>query len=100
MTRRADKSLLVLALELPTGLPLGVRESSDLRPQARAAHDLRNGRELVEQLPELTRNDYRRLHAGERARNQDSSLVGEVKFLEWSPAGGLRHATLQRVTRA
>jgi len=55
------------------------------------------GRELVDRLPELTRADVARLK--ERPWDGDEEpLVAEVKFLEWSPAGGLRHATIVRAS--
>ena len=56
------------------------------------------GRELVEQLPQLTRKDYRKLKLAE-VWDREVSLAGEVRFLEWNAAGGLRHATLGPVTR-
>jgi ATP-dependent DNA ligase len=52
------------------------------------------GRELVEQLPQLTRAELRTLREPGRTWDGNDPLVGEVKYLEWSPAGGLRHATI------
>ena len=52
------------------------------------------GRDLVEQLPRLTRSQLRALQHPGRIWDGDDPVAGEVKFLEWSLAGGLRHATL------
>jgi hypothetical protein len=53
--------------------------------------------DLVEQLPQLTRAELRVLQQPDQVWTGASPLVGEVKFLEWSPAGGVRHATLVSV---
>ena len=83
---RADRGCVVLGLRSNEGVgSAGVVESG-------------YGSELVELLPHLTRADYRRMRAG--IVGLEPSLVGEVKCLEWSPAGGLRHATLLRVMPA
>lgn len=53
------------------------------------------GRGLVEQLPQLTRNDLRGLaDQGVVPPTDGGQLMADVKYLEWSSAGGLRHATL------
>jgi ATP-dependent DNA ligase len=52
------------------------------------------GRELVERLPTLTRADIRGLQKQGRLWEGTEPLVGAVKYLEWSAAGGLRHASL------
>jgi hypothetical protein len=52
------------------------------------------GRELVDQLPQLTRAELRMLREPGRIWDGSDPLVGQVKYLEWSPAGGLRHATI------
>jgi hypothetical protein len=57
------------------------------------------GRDVVEQLAHMTRPDLRALQKPGHVWTGDDPLVGEVKFLEWSPAGGLRHATLVSVSR-
>lgn len=83
---RGDRGCVVLGLGADKGLAVaGVVESG-------------YGRELVEQLPWLTREHLRRLQEPGRLWEGGECLVGEVKFLEWSPAGGLRHATLTRAT--
>ncbi len=79
---RQDRGCVVLGLRSDSGIALaGVVESG-------------YGRELVEQLPRLTRADYRSLLMAGASATQADYLMGEVKFLEWSPAGGLRHATI------
>jgi hypothetical protein len=50
--------------------------------------------DFVERLPRLTRRELRALQQPGHVWSGADPLVGEVKFLEWSPAGGLRHATL------
>jgi hypothetical protein len=52
------------------------------------------GPDLVEQLPHMTRPELRVLQQTGQVWAGDAPLVGEVKFLEWSAAGSLRHATL------
>jgi hypothetical protein len=52
------------------------------------------GRDLIEQLPQLTRAQLRVLREPGRVWAGSDPLVGAVKYLEWSPAGGLRHASL------
>jgi bifunctional non-homologous end joining protein LigD len=82
---RADRGCVVLGLRTPEGIEVsGVVESGY------------NG-DLVEQLPRLTRVELRVLQQQGQVWTGASPLVGEVKFLEWSPAGGLRHATLVSV---
>ena len=79
---RGDRGCIVLGLRTPNGIEVsGVVESG---------YD----RELVDRLPELTRAQLRDLQNPGRVWTGGGPLVGEVKFLEWSPAGGLRHATL------
>ncbi len=79
---REDRGCVVLGLQSDGGIAVaGVVESG-------------YGRDLLEQLPRLTRSDYRSLSmAGASAPHADY-LAGKVKYLEWSPAGGLRHASL------
>jgi hypothetical protein len=55
------------------------------------------GPDLVEQLPRMTRPELCVLQQPGHVWTGVDPLVGEVKFLEWSPAGGLRHATLMSV---
>jgi hypothetical protein len=55
------------------------------------------GADLVELLPHLTRLELRALQQPGRLWTGDDPPVGEVRFLEWSAAGGLRHATLVSV---
>ena len=81
---RAERGCVVLGLPSENGIaPAGVVESG-------------YGRELVEQLPQLTRNDYRKLQA-QGTWDGEAALAGDVRYLEWSAAGGLRHATLTAV---
>jgi bifunctional non-homologous end joining protein LigD len=82
---RADRGCVVLGLRTSEGIAVsGVVESG---------YD----GDLVEQLPQLTRAELRALEEPGRVWPGADALVGEVKFLEWSPAGGLRHATLVSV---
>lgn len=79
---RQDRGCVVLGLRSESGIAVaGVVESG-------------YGRELVEQLPALTRRELRMLQQPGRVWEGKDPLVGEVKYLEWSLAGGLRHATL------
>ncbi|MFN2490950.1 MAG: hypothetical protein ABR529_14705 [Actinomycetota bacterium] len=78
---RGDRGCVVLGLRSDAGIAMaGVVESG-------------YGRDLVDQLPQLTRAEVRELQKPGRVWEGNDSLFGEVKFLEWSPAGGLRHAT-------
>lgn len=52
------------------------------------------GRDLVDLLPEMTRAELRELQQPDRLWTRSVPLTGEVKYLEWSAAGGLRHATI------
>jgi ATP-dependent DNA ligase len=52
------------------------------------------GRDVVEQLPRLTRQEVRRLESLGAVWRESPPLTGDVKYLEWSAAGGLRHASL------
>jgi bifunctional non-homologous end joining protein LigD len=54
------------------------------------------GRELVDRLPQLSRTELRDLQEPGRLWTRSAPLIAEVKYLEWSPAGGLRHATVVR----
>ena len=79
---RQDRGCVVLGLRSEAGIAVaGVVESG-------------YGRELAEQLPQLTRSELRTLREPGRVWVGPDPLIGEVKYLEWSPAGGLRHATL------
>lgn len=79
---RGDRGCVVLGLRSDAGIALaGVVESG-------------YGRDLVEQLPPLTRVDLRAIREAELPWPAAEPPLGEVKYLEWSPAGGLRHATL------
>lgn len=79
---RQDRGCVVLGLRSEAGIAVaGVVESG-------------YGRDLVEQLPRLTRAQLRALREGGRVWEDDDPMVGQVKYLEWSPAGGLRHATI------
>jgi bifunctional non-homologous end joining protein LigD len=51
------------------------------------------GRELVEQLPQLTRGEVRRW-SEPGVVCPSSGMTGRVRYLEWSTAGGLRHASI------
>ena len=79
---RGDRGCVVLGLRSGEGIAVaGVVESG-------------YGRDLVEQLPRLTRSDYRTLSMAGALSSETDPLIAQVKFLEWSAAGGLRHATL------
>jgi bifunctional non-homologous end joining protein LigD len=82
---RGDRGCVVLGLRTPNGIAVsGAVESG---------YD----RELVDRLPELSRGQLRELQNPGRVWTEGAPLVGQVKFLEWSPAGGLRHAVLVAV---
>jgi bifunctional non-homologous end joining protein LigD len=82
---RADRGCIVLGLRSSKGIVMsGVVESG-------------YGADLVERLPQLTRRELRALQQPGHVWEANAPLVGEVKFLEWSAAGGLRHATLVSV---
>jgi bifunctional non-homologous end joining protein LigD len=82
---RGDRGCVVLGLRTPEGIAVsGVVESG-------------YGRELVEQLPDLTRAELREAQKSGHIWTGSSPFMGEVRFLEWSPAGGLRHASLLSV---
>jgi bifunctional non-homologous end joining protein LigD len=82
---RRERGCVVLGLPSDRGVALaGVVESG-------------YGRELVDRLPALTRQDYRSLQSPDAVCEGSSPVLAEVKFLEWSRAGGLRHATLVAV---
>ena len=77
---RGDRGCVVLGLPTDEGIAMaGVVESG-------------YGRDLVDCLPRLTRRDYRLIT--ERGWGGPEPETAKVKFLEWSRAGGLRHATL------
>ncbi|HEX2294751.1 MAG TPA: hypothetical protein VHN37_05520 [Actinomycetota bacterium] len=79
---REDRGCVVLGLRSNDGIAMaGVVESG-------------YGRDLVEQLPQLTRADLRVLGKPGRVWGGSEPLVGDVKYLEWSTAGGLRHASI------
>jgi hypothetical protein len=54
-------------------------------------------RDFVDQLPQLSRRHYKAMQSPEAVWSGTSPLLGEVKFLEWSRADGLRHATFAQV---
>ena len=84
---RADRGCVVLGLRSSDGIAMsGVVESG-------------YGPDLTELLPRLKRQELRGLQQPGCVWTGDSPLVGDVKFLEWSPAGGLRHATLVSFSR-
>lgn len=79
---RGNRGCVALGLRSEAGIALaGVVESG-------------YGRELVDRLPQLTRSQLRSLQVPGRLWEGDDPLVREVKYLEWTPAGGLRHATI------
>jgi bifunctional non-homologous end joining protein LigD len=79
---RGDRGCVVLGLRTRDGIAVsGVVESG---------YD----RELVDRLPELSRAQLRELQEPGRVWTGGAPFVGQVKFVEWSRAGGLRHATL------
>jgi len=81
---RGDRGCIVLGLRSETGIAMaGVVESG-------------YGPELVDQLPQLTRSQLLALQTPGQLWEGDDPLVADVKFLEWSAAGGLRHATIVR----
>jgi len=80
--RRKDRGCVVLGLRAGAGIVVaGAVESG-------------YGRGVVEQLPRLTRQELRRLQSPAAVWPESPPLTGEVKYLEWSPAEGLRHASL------
>jgi bifunctional non-homologous end joining protein LigD len=83
---RGDRGCIVLGLRGEQGIAVAAVVESGY------------GRDLVEQLPQLTRQELRALRRpGSYWAGQERALVAEVKYLEWSPAGGLRHATIVSV---
>lgn len=80
---RGDRGCVALGLDSTAGIArAGVVESG-------------YGRDLVDRLPQLTRGQLRALQERGRVwQGANPPLMGEVKFLEWSPAGGLRHASI------
>jgi bifunctional non-homologous end joining protein LigD len=81
---RQDRGCVVLGLRSEAGIEVaGVVESG-------------YGRDLVQQLPALTRRQLRSLQQPGQVWEGSEPLIGEVRYLEWSPAGGLRHASLTR----
>ncbi|HEY7875551.1 MAG TPA: hypothetical protein VIG64_10570, partial [Actinomycetota bacterium] len=80
---RGDRGCVVLGLRTGEDIAVaGVVESG-------------YGRDLVDELPEMTRPQLDTLRAPGRVWTGPDPIVGEVKFLEWSAAGGLRHATVE-----
>jgi bifunctional non-homologous end joining protein LigD len=78
---RQDRGCVVLGLRSEAGIAVaGVVESG-------------YGRDLVDQLPTLSRRDFRSLQQPGRVWEGTDPIIGAMKYLEWSPAGGLRHAT-------
>ena len=79
---RQDRGGVVLGLRSEGGIAMaGVVESG-------------YGRELVDQLPQLTRSQLRAMQQPGSVWQGSEPLVRQVKYLEWSAAGGLRHATI------
>ena len=79
---RGDRGCVVLGLRSEAGIAMaGVVESG-------------YGRDLVEQLPQLDRKTVKRLQTPGVVWEGSDPLVRQVKYLEWSAAGGLRHATV------
>lgn len=79
---RQDRGCVILGLRSDGGIAMaGVVESG-------------YGRELVDQLPQLTRSQLRTMQQPGTVWQGSEPLVRDVKYLEWSPAGGLRHATI------
>ena len=83
---RGDRGCVVLGVDSRDGIAVAAVVESGY------------GRELVDRLPHLTRAEFRDLQQPGRVWEGATPLVGNVKFLEWSPAGGLRHATICSVT--
>jgi hypothetical protein len=54
------------------------------------------GQDLVDRLPHLTRSHLHMLQKPGQVWVREQPLIREVKYLEWSPAGGLRHGTILR----
>lgn len=83
---RQDRGCVVLGLRSEAGIAMaGVVESG-------------YGRDLVDQLPQLTRAELRALREPGRVWQGSDPLIGQVKYLEWSPAGGLRHASIVKAS--
>jgi bifunctional non-homologous end joining protein LigD len=79
---RGDRGCIALGLRTDDGIAFAAVVESGY------------GRELVDLLPELTRRELRELQHPGRLWTRSTPLTAEVKYLEWSPAGGLRHATV------
>ncbi len=78
---RQDRGCVVLGLQTERGIAVaGTVESG-------------YGRALVEQLPRMTRAELRALQRPDRVWEGDA-VIAAVKYLEWSSAGGLRHASI------
>ena len=79
---RGDRGCIALGLRTDDGIAFAAVVESGY------------GRELVEELPEMTRAELRELQEPDRLWTRSVPLRADVKYLEWSPAGGLRHATI------
>ena len=79
---RGDGGCLALGLETSDGIAFAGGVESG------------RGRELVDQLPELTSAELRALEAPGRCWEGVEPATAEIKYLEWSPTVGLRHASV------
>jgi bifunctional non-homologous end joining protein LigD len=79
---RGDRGCIAVGLQTDAGIAFAAVVESGY------------GRDLVDELPELTRRELRALQEPGRVWTGAAPPTAEVKYLEWSPAGGLRHATI------
>jgi bifunctional non-homologous end joining protein LigD len=82
---RQDRGCIVVGLRGDSGIAMaGVVESG-------------YGQDLVERLPQLTRPQLRAMQNPGHMWDGGAPLIAQVKYLEWSPMGGFRHATISSV---
>jgi bifunctional non-homologous end joining protein LigD len=83
---RGDRGCVALGLQVAEGLAFaGVVESG-------------YGRELVDRLPQLKRADLRTLAEPGRCWDGTEPPAAVIKYLEWVPGMGLRHASILSVS--
>ena len=84
---RGDRGCVVLGLQGHEGIVVAAVVESGY------------GRDLVEQLPRMTRQELRNSQRlGSFWEGARPALVGEVQYLEWSHASGLRHGAIRSVS--
>jgi hypothetical protein len=73
---RQDRGCIVVGIRDDSGIMMaGVVESG-------------YGQDLVERLPQLTRPQFRAMQNAGQTWDGADPLIGEVKYVEWSPVGG------------